>query len=1841
LYPHYANFLTPNGTLQLVYSAPIDSAAFERSARLELSEGEGCERRSIPYRIRVQRAIADTDDDNVRYAGGWDADTTVDRFRRLLELEPTSRLPEDCRGAIVFSSLDPTDRAEIRHPIATARRFALSRLECGSGDCAASELLHLWFTAPVRRDSIARRIRLDPAVPFTMVNAGDPNATWALRLPIQPRTTYRVTIDSSLTDVFDRRLGATVSSALTTGDRIPTLGHQLGFFSVPRTRPVLRVTHVNVDSVELAIVPIPDSLRTTILDGQTDADSAARMIARLRDTVFQRIRIAAPFNVERMTEVPISLQSLGRSRGSLFAIRARMLARREFRSDTVQVQPALRIRGDNRGISPAIIISASASRSGLVVMSQRTAIVQFTDLVANAKVADGWGAVFVTSATTGRPVRGATVTTRDAHDAVIASGVSDSTGIAELRQSPTWRPPAGAAPSREWYYNPTGNDVRLIEVSRGADRVILPTTRNGWAPQVDAVDRLGGVLERSRPVRAIVFPDRGIYRPGETVYLTAALRRGHSNAVQIPTRGDSVRLRITHHEPGEREAATVRDTVLRVNDYGTAADSLVLGRTWALGGYTVYVDANVYGKWQTAGGESFQLAEYRTPELETSLTLDSTARYLGDTLQALATGRYYFGAPMSGAVIHWSAYVVDARSDFTVPDLPTGFAIGETYIGGELQPGPSETLDGVDTLDATGNVRLRIPTGPGKTAWPARVEVSVSVDDLNRQSVSSEASIVLHASNLYVAVRDSSPSWYWLPDESRHFEVLAVRPDGDRVPGIRMNVTVVRYRRTFESTLNPAARAGWLVDTLVRDSLTSGDRPVSYRFTPRTTGRYGVIFSARDDRGHTVASSLGGYVFAGGWTPWDDNPARLPVRLDRDSVGMGDTLNVRFISPFTRGEAWVTVEREEILAQRRVGVARGESVVRIPVVATFISGAHVSVVVAASESAWAADSVHQRIRVGYTRFSVDPASKTLIVEIRPEQRKFAPGDSVSIAVHLRDRQSRPVAGQVTLWAIDEGVVALTDYSVGDPVSAIYGGFGTGLTFTTSVKSVRSRARLLDPAGWSIGLYDRRSVGSAMLTSYALQAANSAVYITRQVSPRRNFRSTAFYITSLITGDDGQTTARVKLPDNLTTYRVFAVAMTRDDRYGKGDSSFVVTKPLFARASLPRFFRTGDVALAGAVVNNTTADSIAARIQAAGLGISQVGGGAATRSLASNGGSEVRFNWRADGPPGDSAVIRFDVQGGTYADAVETTIPMRPPYSPRHHAVAGVARGDSTIRMTLPRGIDPARSRLTLRVGASPLPIIRAAYEWVSVYPFYCSEQLTSVGNVILAVLRLEQSGVLDSTEAPTSAMLRGHLQFIVDELARRQAAYGGIGYWTRDGWTDLWISSYAGTLLVEARAAGFEVDPMAIDRLVKFVTYDPDTTSWVREEAYGNRRQREAAIAWRLSQQLAVLHFRRLAGVPDTTLENSLVGASSRMVWEDRVWLAELLAWRPDRSAARNQLRQVWRDVEMGGVRVDIPDSLLQTLGFRSHVRPAARLLRATMAIDSSHPRLAALIERVVQQGRAERDWAWNTQDYAEATKVLADLATARARSTTSSTIIVRSARPRERSRMLLSGSTSAPIDSAVPLEGLLEPDAIGMSLPLRIESSGAPVFYSLTVDEVPLEPPTRPDAQGMVVERWYERFDDGRPVTEVTEGDLVRGRLRITVPADREFVAVEDLLPAGLEAVDVSLRTSSFGPFQSEASREAEQSGDRANPTASSLPWMYGSWEGGWWSPWEHKEIRDDRVVYFARVLWKGSYTASYVARATTAGTFVRPPAHAEEMYNQSLGGRSDGGTFKVVPRQ
>ncbi|HKG90978.1 MAG TPA: hypothetical protein VKA84_03730, partial [Gemmatimonadaceae bacterium] len=358
---------------------------------------------------------------------------------------------------------------------------------------------------------------------------------------------------------------------------------------------------------------------------------------------------------------------------------------------------------------------------------------------------------------------------------------------------------------------------------------------------------------------------------------------------------------------------------------------------------------------------------------------------------------------------------------------------------------------------------------------------------------------------------------------------------------------------------------------------------------------------------------------------------------------------------------------------------------------------------------------------------------------------------------------------------------------------------------------------------------------------------------------------------------------------------------------------------------------------------------------------------------------------------------------------------------------------------------------------------------------------------------------------------------------------------------------------------------------------------------------------------------------------------------EDRARLAGVLARLGRAGDARRLLEPLWESVRVEGRRAVLGDSAdwWQRLYFRSELRPLARLVAATLAVDPSHRLLGPLTETLVHQGRAT-PW-WNTQDLGAVAGAMTEF-DRRQRQAVAGGVMVRGAGGRVLFRRdALGAGGDAAADSSIALAGLLRDGRLTMRLEApRGRGDGAGVFYFATVYAVPLVPPTRADSRGIVVERWYERAADGRPLGgAVDEGDLVRVRLRVTLPATRQFLVLDDPLPGGLEAVDLSLRTADT----LSGARRGFPAGRPGQPRQRPLP--YGRTVGGGWMPWQHQEIRDDRVVWSARWLPPGVYEASYVARATTAGTFVRPPAHAEEMYNPAVYGESDGGAFTVRERR
>jgi hypothetical protein len=198
---------------------------------------------------------------------------------------------------------------------------------------------------------------------------------------------------------------------------------------------------------------------------------------------------------------------------------------------------------------------------------------------------------------------------------------------------------------------------------------------------------------------------------------------------------------------------------------------------------------------------------------------------------------------------------------------------------------------------------------------------------------------------------------------------------------------------------------------------------------------------------------------------------------------------------------------------------------------------------------------------------------------------------------------------------------------------------------------------------------------------------------------------------------------------------------------------------------------------------------------------------------------------------------------------------------------------------------------------------------------------------------------------------------------------------------------------------------------------------------------------------------------------------------------------------------------------------------------------------------------------------------------------------------------------------------TVVPMAELLEGgDA---DLVLAKEGDGR-LYYRLGLSYAPDDLSLDPRDEGFVVERIYEAVDDPADVWRdadgtwhVKAGALVRVRLTMVADSQRTHVALVDPLPAGLESLNPALATTPVVPPSEEIEGEG---GDVIEPR---LTWPYWYW-------FDHQNLRDDRAEAIANYLGAGTYDYSYLARATTIGTFVVPPTKAEEIYAPEVFGRS-----------
>lgn len=1426
----------------------------------------------------------------------------------------------------------------------------------------------------------------------------------------------------------------------------------------------------------------------------------------------------------------------------------------------------------------------------------RPVLVQLTDLGITARYDSDKMVVFVTSIATGRPVAGVSVQVMGEGEKLQPAAKTGADGVAVLKAVPL------------------GKDESLGEIfvlaAAGSDRSYLRA--RSYGDDGRSLSFNWGRAELPAYARTMFYPDRDLYRPGETVHIFGIDRRFEGGLVDklgVPT--DRKELTWAAYSSRSRELAkgSAKPTL-----FGTFDFSFQLPAQIDLGAVSIQTPL---------GSTSINVQEYRAPEFEVSVKTSPGAIFYGDTIRGTVSGRYLFGAPMKKADVRWTLYSDEQR--FSAPNLsefhfgsePPRWYHEERYHRGYERGGPLAVAQGQGKLDDQGRLALQIPFGIGEAQLdPAALILEATVTDVSRQSSSGRSDLRAHPADRYIGMRVAA-----IAEENRPaaIELVVVDVEGRRAPGVSVTLKATGQ---FSEQLPDADEDGNATTKTVPKPVevkpcvvTSAEATQTCALLFPKGGGYLLEASARDSKGRPVTTRLHVEVAGKDSVPRDTKAGRVELRFDRAEYKAGQTAVLTVRAPFPEGVALITEERRGLVGHQVIRIGNYQGTARIAVREEHIPNLEISATAIRGRgkerprAAWA---------VGSGRLNIALESKRLNVELRPQKTIARPGEKVAVYVVVTDAQHRPVRAQVSLVAVDEAVLGMTGFATPNPLPFFHYVREAGVALAEILKS------LLPEEGRKAE--ERSAEEEKMKKAEAPASRRMASDDAAEVSAagpsggrsglaavvRRLFLTTPG-ATVLQTSDAGSARFVLPLPDNLTRFRIMAVAADERDRFGAREAGITTQKPLQLRASLPRFVNTNDAFLAGVVIDNQLQQAGTAEVSLAASGVELID--APLQRVALAAGEAKELTWAVKAPKPGSANFRFSVQLGPESDAVESTLPIFLPPSAESFATYGTSTSSVTQPVQIPKDVMAGFGGLAVTIGASAMNGLQDAARYLIEYPYGCAEQVSSKAMPILVLGEIVEQYKLGGVE--TLALGRRHAQIAVDKLVAGQRSDGSWGTWMAPSETPRAdLTAYIMLVLKRAKELNLNVPDDTSSRGSQYLQ------QWLGQnleaKAADGRSRR-----WMLDVQALALFALSDWGKPNDAAARSLYGSQSELDLFARGMLAAVFHRMSPQSPERLALlREILSRVIQTASSARFQESQSEELQLLMHSssRTDAILLLVLLELDPQNELIPKVV-RGLMDARINGRWE-TTQANSYAVWALARY------------FKVYEAAPTAFTAQMFLGKTKVGESRfaekslreellEVPMAFLQQNDPRALTI---AKSGTGRFYYRVGLKYAPQGSQLAALEQGFTVTRKYEsgtgEKDDVRRSADgswqIKAGAYVRVSLRVVVQDRRFYVVVDDALPAGLELVNSAYKTAARTPSARDPDEE----------------WWggYASWQ------FNHRELRDERSLHFADELAPGTYQLNVLARATVRGTFVVPPTRAEEMYHPEVFGRaaSDRVTIK-----
>ncbi len=1285
-------------------------------------------------------------------------------------------------------------------------------------------------------------------------------------------------------------------------------------------------------------------------------------------------------------------------------------------------------------------------------------------------------------------------------------------------------------------------ELRLPEPT--PDSVVLLASHGGDFT-ASGIDSWSISSDPERSITGYVYTDRPIYRPGHMVHVKAIVRRQTTVGWEMP---EDSKLNVEINDP---EGKTVFRKDSALTSMGTVQFDYELPAGAALGYYSVQFHAGA----EFSGG--FQVEEYKKPEYEVRVSMEPRRVLQGQPIQATLSARYFFGEPVKSARVtwvvhrfrHWYPAYADDQDDVNPEESDGGW-------GGE------QLSEESGQLDADGKLTVKIPTTEDEQRHDMRYRVEARVTDAANREISGASSALATRGSFLVHIEGDR--YVYQPDENATFTLETRDYDGNPVPQTPVRVELREWR----------GKGGEMAAAVSAAALSDAQGVAKISLKASTSGSYRATAFAKTPEGRDVQDQTWIWVTgsAGGW--YSEKRERLQLVPDKKSYKAGDRAKILIVTGTPSARVLVTAEGAEILSRQIVDAKSPAVTVEIPVKREYAPNFYVT-------AAFIRDN---QLYEGTRKIKVPASDRQLQVEVTPSKKEYKPGEAAVYKVVSRDSAGKPVPAELSLGVVDEAIYSIRPDMTQDIFRFFYGvaanrvGTNTSLNYYFSGEAGTRRMQLAS-------LRSRRNL--AQLKPEALV----------QPKVRKAFPDTAYWVANLTTDSSGQGEARFEWPDALTTWRATARGITRDTKAGSAVDKVIVRKNLMVRLSAPRFFTEGDEVTISLLVHNYLKSDKIAKVSLEAKGLELTDGGTRDVRVPSGGDAKVDYHVRAR--KDRDAVLTAKALTNEESDALEITLPVNPFGVKLAKASGGslsAASAEQGVDLMIPADVQPGSQSLELRVTPSVAGAIFGALEYLTKFPYGCTEQTMSsfLPNIMVsqALRELNVPSKVDAGE------LRRKITAGLDRLYGFQHEDGGWGWWETDE-SHPFMTAYVVSGLAQARTASQGVRNDVMDR----------GRTWLRSRLATDRKLKPDLQAY-------MVYAIMLAGEKDPKILDAGWASQTGMTSYGAALLGLAMRQAGDSRAEELSVRLEAKAVTDGQVaRWEVADDNLMDFHGDTSVEATAFALKLLTQTRHTSP----LLEKAAYWLVTKRDdgYYWNTtKQTAMAIYGLIDYVKQSKELKPHFTVTISKG-----DRQLLSRRfTDADVFSAEPpVIRLSAADVAAGSNVFKITKSGeGRLYWSARAEYYSAgEQLSGTGSASLSISREYFRLtpvqEGGRVIHQLepltgplAPGDVLAVRLVVSGGPWR-YLMTEDPIPSGAEFV----------------------TRDDLYQIRNKPPW----WQFGF----TRREFRDDRAALFHTYFSRETMQQIYLLKVVNPGTFRISPARAQPMYQPQFLATSDSRVLEV----